>query len=97
VIGRQNGTGIDRLCEAFMFGTLRTARRLPIAVSSGTQPEEPLEEGAELGEHALLFLAVSTCGCRKPASPGQMLCRSRSARFRVPVLGGQVLVRPEVR
>ena len=38
-----------------------------------------------------------TCGCRKLASPGQMLCRSRSAWFRVPALGGQLLVRPEVR
>jgi hypothetical protein len=28
---------------------------------------------------------------------GQMLCRSRSARSRVRALGGQVLVRPELR
>jgi hypothetical protein len=37
-----------------------------------------------------------TCGCRKPAPPGQMLCRSRLARSRVRVPGGQVLVRPEM-
>jgi hypothetical protein len=43
------------------------------------------------------FRAGCSCGCRKPASPGQMLCRSRSAQSRVPALGGQVLVRPEVR
>ena len=36
------------------------------------------------------------CGCRKPAPPGQMLCRSRLARSRVRVPGGQVLVRPEM-
>ena len=35
------------------------------------------------------------CGCRKPAPPGQMLCRSWLARFRGR-MGGQVLVRPEV-
>ena len=37
-----------------------------------------------------------TCGCRKPAPPGQMLCRSRLARSRVSGAGRQVLVRPEV-
>lgn len=37
-----------------------------------------------------------TCGCRKPAPPGQMLCRSRLARSRVRVPGGQVSVRPEM-
>jgi len=40
--------------------------------------------------------AGPTCGRRKPAPPGQMLCRSWLARSRVRVPGGQVLVRPEM-
>ena len=42
------------------------------------------------------FADLDACGCRKPAPPGQMLCRSRLARSRVRVPGGQVLVRPEM-
>jgi len=45
---------------------------------------------------ALCTALECTCGCRKPAPPWQMLCRSRSARSRVRVPGGQVLVRPEM-
>ena len=48
------------------------------------------------GQTSFTYPDSFACGCRKPAPPGQMLCRSRLARSRVRVLGGQVLVRPEM-
>ena len=75
-------------------GLSRSGPQIATAVQSG----EIRNVIARLPEHARLAggTIIRACGCRKPAPPGQMLCRSRLARSRVRVPGGQVWVRPEM-
>ena len=79
-----------------------TARRYALQVGETVRPaalrvygDDAVVEG--LAGRARFEWDSLDCGCRKPVPPGQMPCRTRSARSRVRCLGGQVLVRAGVR